>query len=83
MWETYFDTKNEKTYFIVFDKGLWFGKRMRKSLVNPNQFPEFGVMVCDDTTDTYRSIGIDRDEIFASLHMKGTTCDKITQDPTN
>ena len=55
---TDFDTKKIKTDLLVFGQGLWFWNRMRKSLINPNQCRAFGVMICDDYTDNYRSIGI-------------------------
>ena len=40
---------------LVFGQGLWFGNRMEKSLINPNQCSAFGIPVCDDPTDPHRS----------------------------
>ena len=56
---------------------------MRKPLINRNQCWEFEVIICDDPTDKYISLGIETDETFFPLHMKGTTCGTITRDLTD
>ena len=83
MWETVFNTKNGKTYLLVFGQGIWFGKRMRNSLITPNQCPTFDVIFCDDPTNNYRSIGIDMDGFLVPFHMKGTTCGTMNRAPTD
>ena len=35
---------------LEFGQGLWFGNRMEKSLIDPNQYKKFGIKVCDDPT---------------------------------
>ena len=55
---------------------------MRNSLTNPNQCRAFEVMIFDDPTNKYRSLGIDTDDIFVPFHMKGTTCGTTTLAPT-
>ena len=47
-----------ETIILVFGQGLWFGDKMHKSLINPNQCRAFGVGVCDDPTDPYRKLGL-------------------------
>ena len=44
---------------LEFGKGLWFGNRMHKSLINPNQFRRFGIQICDDPTDPNMKVRID------------------------
>ena len=61
---TYFDTNNVNTYLIVFGQVIWFVNLIIKLLINPNQCFTFGVMICDDPTNMYRSIGIDTNEIL-------------------
>ena len=44
---------------IIFGKDLWFGNRMGKTLINPNQCQAFGIPIYDDPTDQHRPLGID------------------------
>jgi hypothetical protein len=41
------------TYILVINEGLWFGSRMKHSLINPNQLRMFGVDLCDDPFDKH------------------------------
>ena len=60
---------------LILGQGLWFGSRMDKSLINPYQCRSYGVALCDDHTDTHRSLGIECDAgIFIPLEMIGSTC---------
>ena len=45
-----------QTFILVFHEGLWFGKDMENSLVNPNQCRVYGVSVCDDPFDPHRKL---------------------------
>jgi len=47
-----------ETIILVFGQGLWFGSRMNKSLINPNQCRAHGVSLCDDPTDRNRDLGM-------------------------
>ena len=44
---------------LEFEQGLWFGNRMEKSLINPNQCQKFGIQICDDPTNTHRKLVIE------------------------
>ena len=44
---------------MEFGKGLWFGNKIKKPLINPNQCQKFGIKICDDSTDTHRKLGIE------------------------
>ena len=41
---------------LEFGQGLWFGNRMEKSLINPNQCQKFGIQICDDLTNPHRKL---------------------------
>ncbi len=73
-----------ETILLVFGQGLWFGHRMTKSLLNPNQCRAFGVSLCDDPTDPHRDLGI-YDEVsdtFIPMVMNGSFCSLLTRCPT-
>ena len=42
-----------QVYILVFGQGLWFGDRMDISLINPNQYRSYGILLCEDPTDPY------------------------------
>lgn len=52
------DLEDGSTVICVFGQGLWFGDRMEKSLINPNQCRHYGVYLCDDPTDPNRPLAI-------------------------
>ena len=54
---TAWDTADGETVILVFGQGLWFGERMPKSLINPNQCRAFGISLCDDPTDPHQALG--------------------------
>ena len=69
---------------LIFGQGLWFGNRMEKSLINPNQCRAFDVPICDDPTDPHRTLGISANETtFIPMHMEGSTCTFISRYPTD
>ena len=43
---------------LDFGKGFWFGNRMEKSLIKPNQCQNFGIQLYDDPTNPHRKLGI-------------------------
>ena len=81
---TALDLQNGETLILIFGQGLWFGNRMSKSLINPNQCRAYGVAICDDPTDPHRELGfhLGDDEILP-LEMRGSTCGMTTRAPTN
>ena len=69
---------------LEFGKGSWFGNRMGKSLINPNQYQKFGTQICNDPTDTYRNLGIEASEdLFTPITIEGSTCGLVTNPPTD
>ena len=64
---------------LEFGKGLWFGNRMKKLLINPNQCQKFGI-----PTDPHRKLGIEESEdLFIPMTMKGSTCGLVTHPPSD
>ena len=41
---------------LYFGQGLWFGNRMEKLPINPNQRQKFGIQICDDPTNPRRKL---------------------------
>ena len=69
---------------LEFGQGLWFGNRMEKPLINPNQCRKFGIQICDDLTDTHRNLGVESPEdLFISMEMEGSTYGIVTHPPTD
>ena len=67
--------KNVWTVVILFGQVLWFGDRMDKSLINPNQCRHYGIQVCDNLTDNHRDIGLLIDDnLFIPMNTAGNTC---------
>ena len=69
------DLKNGSTVVLIFVQGLWFGDRINKSIINPNQFRHYSIPVFNDPTDNYRDLGLPIDDnLFIPMGMEGTTC---------
>ena len=43
---------------LILHQALWFGDRMKNSLINPNQCRAFGISLCDDPYDPHRELGL-------------------------
>lgn len=72
-----------ETFILYFPQVLWYGKKMKVSLINPNQLRHFGLQVCDDMTDKNRSFGIEIDDnIVIPFKMDGTIIHFTTRVPT-
>ena len=67
---------------VIFGRGLWFGNRIEKNLINPNQCRAFGTPIFDDPTNQDRPLGIEEDiNIRILMSMVGSTCVFITWYP--
>ena len=72
-----------KFIILIFGQGLWFGNRMKKTLINPNQFRDFGIPIFDDPTDQHMPLGIESDfNTHIPITMMGSTFGFITWYPT-
>ena len=81
---TAYELDTGETIILQFGQGLWFGDKMDKSLINPNQVRYYGLQLCDDPTDPNRSLGIElNDEYRIPMTMNGTICGFISRCPSN
>ena len=56
---TYLILDSGEVVILNFGQGLWFGIKMEKSLINPNQCQNIGIQIYDDPTDPYRKLVIE------------------------
>ncbi len=77
------DESSGETVILRFNQVLWYGSRMRMSLINPNQLRYYGVSVSDDPTDSTRPFGITiTNVVHVPFKMDGTTVYFETRVPT-
>jgi hypothetical protein len=76
------DESTGETFILYFNQVLWYGKRMRMSLINPNQLRHYGVTVSDDPTDNTRPFGVSSNDFYIPFRMDGTTVYFETRVPT-
>ncbi|KAI2501857.1 Reverse transcriptase (RNA-dependent DNA polymerase) [Fragilaria crotonensis] len=77
------DESSGETVILRFNQVLWYGSRMRMSLINPNQLRYYGVSVSDDPTDSTRPFGITiANVVHVPFKMDGTTVYFETRVPT-
>ena len=63
---------------LIFGQGLWFGKMMEKTLLNPYQC-ELLLLIYDDPTNQHRPLGIDANfNTHISISIVVSTCGFIT-----
>ena len=63
------DESSGETVILHFNQVLWYGKRMKMSLINPNQLRHHGMTVSDDPTAGTRPFGISGDGLFVPFQM--------------
>ena len=75
---------SEGVVILEFGQDFWFGNRMEKLLINPNEYQNFGIKICDDPTNPHRNLGIEASEdLFIPMKMEGSTCGIVTHPPTD
>ena len=71
------------TYILVFNESLYYGTKLKHSLINPNQLRHFGIDVWDNPFDKTRGTLIDiDDELKVPLTTRGTKIFFNTRVPT-
>ena len=75
---TAYTNDHGRTYIMIFGQGLWFGEKMEKALINPNQCRDFGVQVCDDRTDPNRKLGYYPEVEFLPMTVVGSKAMIVT-----
>ena len=76
------DRDSGVTHILIVHEALWFGTALPNSLLNPNQCRAFGISLCDDPTDPFRSLGMRLDNLFIPFTMSGSTASFTTRAPT-
>ncbi len=66
------DKSTGETIVLQYNQVLWYGNRMKMSLINPNQMRQYGVTVSDDPTDSTRVFGATLDDTVIPFKMDGT-----------
>ena len=79
---TAYTAENGETVILIFGQGLWFGERMNKSLINPNQCRAYGIPLCDDPTDPHRTLGFQLEDYDIPFRMEGSTATFSSRCPT-
>jgi hypothetical protein len=51
------DPETGITTILIFNEVLWFGDKLRNSLINPNQCRMHGIELCDDLFVPTRALG--------------------------
>jgi len=80
---TAFEDDKGEIWILVVHEAIWFGDKMKHSLINPNQVRASGILLCDDPTDPYRHLGMKTQDFFVPFIMKGTICSFTTRTPTS
>ena len=74
-WKSY----GSKAYLQLFGQGLWFGDRMKRCLIKPNQCRAFGMKICDDTTNPNREMGFYTKDVCTQLGKYGSVATLTTR----
>ena len=74
--------ETDEVVILEFGQGLWFGNCIKHSLINTNQICYYCVNICDDLTNKYRTLGVEKEPFSSPMKMDGTTCGFISRYPT-
>ena len=62
--------KTNRTYILVVNEGLYYGKKLDHSLFNQMQVRAFGIPVWDNPFDKERPFGMELDDLFIPFQTK-------------
>ena len=67
-------SESGSAYILICPQMLWFGTKLPRSLINPNQLRMSGTLVKDDpTTDGDQEFGLITDNLFIPFQTAGST----------
>jgi hypothetical protein len=69
-------------YILVINEGLWFGDKLKNSLINPNQLRYVGLSVQVNPFHASEPLAISHDDGTVPLTLDGTTIFFQTLTPT-
>ena len=72
-----------KTFILVINEALWFGDRLARSLINPNQMRFGGITVQDNPFDSQAPISIKTADVDIPLQLMDTTIFFESSTPTS
>ena len=77
-------TESGTPYILICPQMLWFGTKLSRSLINPNQLQMLGTLVHDDpTTDRDKEFGLITKNLFIPFHTTGATVYFDSMAPTH
>ena len=77
-------TESGTPYILICPQRLWFGTKLSRSLINPNQLWVSGTLVQDDpTTDGDKEFGLITDNLFIHFQTTGATVYFDSMAPTH
>ena len=80
---TVMNTANGRSFIMIINEALYYGKKLGHSLINPNQFRRYGTMVWDNPFDPLREIFIETgDGDIIELISNGTKIGFESHAPT-
>jgi hypothetical protein len=80
----YDDPDTGQTYILVLNECLYYGTKLKHSLINPNQLRSSGTPVWDNIFDPNHDISIECEEnLTIPLKMEGTKTLFISRSPTD
>ena len=77
------DLEDETTALLEAGQGLYFGKEIDWSFLNPNQLRAFGVPVYDDPIDLHRELGINLLDVFVPMKVNSFIYSFVLYYPTD
>ena len=80
---TAFDHPDGNTYILIFNESLYYGTKLKHSLINPNQIRHFGLDFWDNPFDEYHNLEINTHmSLIIPLQRHGTKISFETRSPT-
>ena len=76
------DQATGQVYILVINEGIWFGKKLQNSLINPNQLRYAGVSVQDNPLHKSEPLTLSHDDVTIPLSLDGTYMFFPTTTPT-
>ena len=80
---TAYDDEHGTTFILIFHESLFYGKKLRNSLINPTQVRHHGIDFLDNPFDHRQTLSIDiPGELHIPLKYQGTRLSFTSRVPT-
>ena len=78
------DKSDNRTYILIFNESLYYGKKLNHSLLNPNQIRHNGIDLWDNPFDKSRNVEIDIDRgPIIPMQYQGTQLSFTSRAPSD